>query len=66
MFLYSAVIYDGNKQRLVQYEGRTDTEFSSYLESKFGCFVCLWSNKELSEATLATIAISTQKPNLTK
>ena len=47
MFTYSAVIYDGKKQNLVRYDCGTDTEFSSYLESRFGCHVCLWSNKEL-------------------
>ncbi|GFD69592.1 hypothetical protein [Alteromonas sp. KUL106] len=60
MFTYSAVIYDGKKQNLVRYECRTDTEFSSYLESRFGCHVCLWSNKELSENTMAAIAASRQ------
>ena len=35
MFTYSAVIYDGKKQNLVRYDCGTDTEFSSYLESRF-------------------------------
>ena len=58
MFIYSAVIYDGNKQNLVRHECRTDTEFSSFLENEFGCHVCLWSNKELSESTLAAVEAS--------
>lgn len=58
MFTYSAVVYDGKKQNLVRYECGTDTEFASYLESRFGCHVCLWSNKELSENTMAAIAAS--------
>ena len=58
MFTYSAVIYDGKKQNLVRYHCGTDTEFSSYLESRFGCHVFLWSNKELSETTMAAIAAS--------
>lgn len=55
MFTYSAVIYDGKKQSLVRHECGTDTEFTSYLDSRFGCHVCLWSNKELSANTLAVI-----------
>ena len=58
MFTYSAVIFDGKKQSLVRYEYGTDTEFTSYLESRFGCHVRLWSDKELSENTLAAIAAS--------
>lgn len=58
MFTYSAVIYDGKRQNLVRYDCGTDTEFSSYLESRFGCHVCLWSNKEVSETTMAAIAAS--------
>ena len=58
MFTYSAVIFDGKKQSLVRYECGTDTEFTSYLESRFGCHVRLWSDKELSENALAAIAAS--------
>lgn len=58
MFIHSAVIYDGKKQNLVRYECRTDTQFKAYLESKFGCHVCLWSNKELSQSTIAVIEAS--------
>lgn len=64
MFTYSAVIYDGKKQNLVKYECGTDTEFKSYLDSHYGCHVCLWSNKELSEATLASIAATRTQTNL--
>ncbi|AUC87882.1 hypothetical protein CW735_06520 [Alteromonas sp. MB-3u-76] len=56
MFTFSAVIYNGNKQILIRHDCKTDTEFSDYLESQYGCHVCLWSNKELSESTLANIA----------
>ena len=63
MFTFSAVIYDGNKQTLVRYNGRTDAEFSDYLEARYGCYVCLWLNKELSESTLATIAASRKLQN---
>ena len=63
MFTFSAVVYDGNKQTLVRYDGRTDTEFSAYLEARYGCYVCLWSNKELSQSTLATIAASRKLQN---
>ena len=56
MFTFSAVIYDGNKQSLVRHNCKTDSEFSAFLEARYGCYVCLWSNKELSENTLANIA----------
>ena len=61
MFTYSAVIYDGKKQNLVRYDCGTDTEFSSYLEARFGCHVCLWSNKELSEAAMSAISTSQEQ-----
>lgn len=61
MYIFSAVIYDGKKQHLIKQECRTDTEFASYLERQFGCHVCLWSSKELSETALLAIAASQER-----
>ncbi|GMM68127.1 hypothetical protein MTsDn1_14220 [Alteromonas sp. MTD1] len=58
MFTFSAVIYDGNKQNLVKFDARTESDFDAYLQSRFGCYVCLWSNKELSASTISMIANS--------
>jgi len=61
VFTFSAVIYDGNKQNLVTFDAKTESDFVAFLEARFGCYVCLWSNKELSETTLKMIAISNEQ-----
>ena len=58
MFTFSAVIYDGNKQSLVRYDGNDEEAFERYLNEKYACYVCLWSNKELSERAVTTIKSS--------
>ena len=42
MYTFTALIYDGNRQRIVSHDCDTKSEFEQYLNGEFGCFVCLW------------------------
>ena len=42
MYTVKALIYDGNRQRIVSHDCETKAEFEQYLTREFGCYVCLW------------------------
>jgi len=56
LYTFSAIIYDGNRQHLVKQDVSDHEAFETYLQQQYGCYVCLWCNKEPTQSVLDVIA----------
>lgn len=49
MTTFTALIYDGNRQRLVAYECDSKATFEQHLSQQFGVYVCLWIEQQVKD-----------------
>lgn len=60
MLYFSALIYDGYRQKLVEYQCRNESELDSYLSSTYPLHVCLWRGLSDKQPNLSQVLMNKQ------
>ncbi|WP_181898444.1 hypothetical protein [Alteromonas aestuariivivens] len=53
MFQFTALIFTGTRQQLVQHQCDDEQAFTEFLQRQYGVHVCIWCQKQAAENSLA-------------